>query len=270
RCFPHVINLCVKAALDELPQVENLISLLREAGTLSDADLPYIEILRDDPVKCTREFVGNARKSILRREDLQDAITEANMKSLFGEGVEVNPESALLRDMDVRWSSSFLMVDRFLELAPALDILVSCERHAELSTSLLAKQGRDVLADIREYLYIPFTLQETLAAELTPTVSLVFPSYWEFSDLLGLAQKKFRLLSHAVNATSKKLDHYLSLMRRNKVCAIATSKNLSYFIVCCYADSVHQFSTPLSSSSGCRCIVQKASSRQQNADCVKQ
>lgn len=87
-------------------------------SALSDAEREYLDILREDPIRHTREFVGDSRVSGLRREGLESAIEASNAAQEFGEHVKLKTDTPLLRDMDVRWSSVCLMVDRFLELTP--------------------------------------------------------------------------------------------------------------------------------------------------------
>ena len=56
------------------------------------------------------------RASGQRREDFAMVISDGNKAGIFGpEGLR---EVVLLKDMDVRWSSTFLMIDRVLELYP--------------------------------------------------------------------------------------------------------------------------------------------------------
>lgn len=105
--------------MEALPNVELLQELLGTSGyTASEDDLRYMAVLGNDVIGKVRSFVNTARSSSLRREALADSIKEANTKLAFGPGQEVNPETQLLHDMDVRWSSQFFMIDRYLFLVP--------------------------------------------------------------------------------------------------------------------------------------------------------
>jgi hypothetical protein len=76
-------------------------------------------MLADDVVAAARHLVVAIRASGQRREDFAMVIAEGNKAGIFGlEGLR---EVVLLKVMDVRWSSTFLMIDRVLELCP-----VSC------------------------------------------------------------------------------------------------------------------------------------------------
>jgi hypothetical protein len=119
RCFPHVVNIAVKAALKELsksaPEVtEDDIPFIWEHN---ENDSAYAIALDSDVVGKTRSLVSACRASGQRREDLQSTIMEGNSSRSFPDGKELR-NVQLLRDMDVRWSSTFLMIDRVLELYP--------------------------------------------------------------------------------------------------------------------------------------------------------
>ncbi len=85
-------------------------------------------MLKNDVVRAVRELVAACRVSVLRREAVQDAIKEANLLMLFGtdedgRAIVINELTQLLRDVDVQWSSTFLMIDRLLEIYPVSNIL---------------------------------------------------------------------------------------------------------------------------------------------------
>ena len=119
RCFPHVVNIAVKAALKELsksaPEVtEDDIPFIWDHN---ENDSAYAIALDSDVVGKARSLVSACRASGQRREDLQTTITEGNSSRSFPDGKELR-NVQLLRDMDVRWSSTYLMIDRVLELYP--------------------------------------------------------------------------------------------------------------------------------------------------------
>ena len=81
------------------------------------ADPAYADALQNDPVKRARQLVTACRASGLRREAFAKTITEGNESGAFGEGKQLR-QVQLLRDVSTRWSSTFLMIDRLLELYP--------------------------------------------------------------------------------------------------------------------------------------------------------
>lgn len=84
----------------------------------------YAAALQGDPIKKARTLVTACRASIQRREALRQAIHAVNHD---------HPETplrvvTLVKDVDTRWSATFLMVDRLLELYPVcLMTLHSCQ-----------------------------------------------------------------------------------------------------------------------------------------------
>lgn len=104
-----------------------------------------------------------------------------------------------------------------LRLAQALRFFVKHPTvyDTELAGKLLNNTELQVLSDIREFLRVPYTIQETLVAEYTPTLSLMFPAYETSISLLKAVKRKKPLLTHAVDASIGKLEEYLGKMRRN-------------------------------------------------------
>lgn len=140
RCFPHVVNLAVQDFLN------NLSSELPPdiAAIYSGNDLARLQQLLDeesfeeDIVHRIRGLVAALRVSGQRREAFQRIIASGNSGRLWDSAleiwkawwVEMDPElrtsdTAIklpvvqpLRDCPTRWSSSFVMLHRFLELYP--------------------------------------------------------------------------------------------------------------------------------------------------------
>lgn len=122
RCFPHVVNLSVKAGFKQLTVVPNSFDE-HDSGDESDSedepmpldsnlDDEYYSILKADVIGAARQLVTACRASGQRREDFEETIREGNAQDKFG-GDKLRVVT-LLRDMDVRWSSTYLMIDRVL------------------------------------------------------------------------------------------------------------------------------------------------------------
>lgn len=72
--------------------------------------MEYATAVQSDPVGRTRQIVTTCRKSGQHREGLQ---------KLIATGSDTNVRLVqLLRDCETRWSSTFNMIDRFIELHP--------------------------------------------------------------------------------------------------------------------------------------------------------
>ena len=91
-----------------------------QASTLANdalhVDPAYYDALLNDPVDKARKLISSCRSSRQRRDDLQVAIREGNATKAFRD--EQLPPLELLRDMEVRWSSTYFMIERFLVLYP--------------------------------------------------------------------------------------------------------------------------------------------------------
>ncbi|CDO76288.1 hypothetical protein BN946_scf184917.g4 [Trametes cinnabarina] len=260
RCFPHVVNISVRHGLSALTEIQLPTTssaseraglgasqvacmaaaasipidplLLPRSDTLPDAstnsalqdDPGYAAALQDDPIKMARDLISVCRSSGQRREELQRTIAEGNQARRFGPGVVI-PQAQLLRDVDTRWSSTFLMIDRLLELYPAVEAFLQKPGYDTEAAHLLTPTELDVLEDIRGYLLIPHRVQELLSADQSPTASMVLPAYEELLDLLKLARSKYPKISHAIDASIAVLERYMGYTRQNRVYALAMMIN---------------------------------------------
>jgi hypothetical protein len=106
-----------KAAAEE--DSEN--SDIEDDDPMEDTGCPrYAAALATDPIAKCRKMVSSCHASGQRCEDFELTISEGNESGVFcdrtGTTVVV-PSLELLRDVDTRWSSIFLMIDRVLDLA---------------------------------------------------------------------------------------------------------------------------------------------------------
>jgi hypothetical protein len=81
----------------------------------SDELLSYARALESDPVGQTRGIVNVCRASGGRRKELKSVIEDGNKSKTWGEIIRV---VQLLRDCETRWSSTYNMIDRTMELYP--------------------------------------------------------------------------------------------------------------------------------------------------------
>jgi hypothetical protein len=77
--------------------------------------------MKDDVVASARSLVRACRASGQRRADFESVIEDGNEEGGWGDPPKLLRVVGLLKDVDTRWSSTFLMIDRVLEL-----YLVSC------------------------------------------------------------------------------------------------------------------------------------------------
>ncbi|KAF5375571.1 hypothetical protein D9615_009215 [Tricholomella constricta] len=209
QCFPHVTNIAVKTGVKRITELaeEDVEVLLEEIEEVTEHeptcdDLEYLDALQSD-----------------RREDLKDTIETGNLTGIFSaKGIRV---VALLRDVDTRWSSMFLMIDRVLELYPAIKIMLEKPKYTELQNLLLDDMQLRVLNDIRSFLYVFHTVQEVVSADKTPTLSVVLPLYEQLISMLRDLKRSIPNLAHVISASQDKLEEYLSKSRKTRIYSLA-------------------------------------------------
>ncbi|QRW13009.1 AC9 transposase [Ceratobasidium sp. AG-Ba] len=214
RCFPHIMNLAVNDMLSSLSD-----AAAEYRAEMSQWDLPidsktesYLQALESQPVDVVRAAVHDCRRSGLRREGLHDIIIDGNRLGRFrrpdGGAYTIRPLQ-LLRDVPTRWSSTYNMIERYLELHPAIAKLALQIRNDARITVASHKQY-EVLQDILSVLWVAHNAQQLLSAEKTPTLALAFPVYeaviehWE--QLCGVIPE----LSHLISSGISKLQEYVT------------------------------------------------------------
>ncbi|KAF4611154.1 hypothetical protein D9613_006646 [Agrocybe pediades] len=125
--------------------------------------------------------------------------------------------------MDIRWSSTYLMIDRVLELYPAIDVLLNKVKHKDIHHHLLDDVQLQVLRDIAEFLRIPHAVQTILCAEKTPTLSWVLPRYEDLLDMLHLYRQACPQLQRAISVCVAKIEEYVEKSRSTRIYALAMS-----------------------------------------------
>jgi hypothetical protein len=101
------------------------IPVIKKAATFAEA-------LVRDPIGIAQAIVQACRASGQRREHLQRVITDGNKNHDFGDTLEsavVVPQLQLLRDVETRWDSVYLMIRR-LRVLRLVSIFVLEVTHA--------------------------------------------------------------------------------------------------------------------------------------------
>ncbi|KAF9030014.1 hypothetical protein BDZ89DRAFT_922328, partial [Hymenopellis radicata] len=212
-CFPHCINLAVKAGLDYLTD------LILDAG--------YQWELERDIIAKVRKLVAACRASGPRREKLADTIREGNKEGWWidiANRTETLRVLALLRDVDTRWSSIYYMVDCLLLLYPAVDKFITSSDSAEMKSLLLDRLQIPILREIQLFLFAFHSVQELGSAEKTPTLSIVLPLFEKL--LLNLRKLPDRVpnLVCDIKGSLRRLQEYNDLIRHNPVYRLAMCK----------------------------------------------
>lgn len=130
RCFPHVVNIGCQRVVKELEENPETPVLETSTSITSSQELcDYANALSTKPITKCRGLVGACRASGSRRRDLQEAIKSGNLKKDWmdsnGHAIILR-EVQLLRDCETRWSSTFFMLERVLELYPVSYFHILC------------------------------------------------------------------------------------------------------------------------------------------------
>ena len=123
------MNIAVQTILKELNEngYDPVIATSTDPMGPSAELIEYATAVESDPVGRTRRIVSVCRKSGQRREDLQKVIDAGNNSNAWGTDVVIR-HVQLLRDCETRWSSTFNMIDRLIELYPVSNTLKNGEK----------------------------------------------------------------------------------------------------------------------------------------------
>ncbi|TEB38655.1 hypothetical protein FA13DRAFT_1620370 [Coprinellus micaceus] len=177
----------------------------------------------DDVVALSRKLANALRSSGQRLDDLSSVIRKGWDNELWTP--EEVPDHAVLNDMDVRWSSTFLMIDRILELYPAIEVMAEQDKHEWLRPYLLTAEQLRRLDKIRNFLEIPHSIQEGVSADKTPTLPVALPAYKQLLAVLRVFKSAEPEIAHGVQAAIDKLNEYFQKTRSAQVYEIAMIVN---------------------------------------------
>ncbi|KDQ21135.1 hypothetical protein BOTBODRAFT_49837 [Botryobasidium botryosum FD-172 SS1] len=224
RCFPHVINIAVTAGIESLTVTTPEFS----------AKYPrYAKILEENIIAKARAVVTACRTSGQRRADFRATIEDGNKHGTFKDTLRL---LQLLRDVNTRWSSLYLMIERLLYLYPAVGCFLDQSKQRSIAGIALDSDQLRVLRDIQTFLQVLHTVQELLSAQNTPTLAFVMPLYESLIDMLKALRAKLPGLAPAIMATVSKLEEYVLNSRKSRIYALATSEcHKSSVTVICHA-----------------------------------
>jgi hypothetical protein len=137
-CFAHTLNLCVTAALMEMPE---LVQLRNKISAL----------------------VTFTRKSCNAKEDFSDCQVRLNMRF-----------KSLVQDVKTRWNSLYLMIDRYIELRQAIVLLLTMDSCKDKDFALSSEEWK-VAEELRTLLAPAFEATVELSGESYVSGSKVIP-----------------------------------------------------------------------------------------------
>ncbi|KAF8869955.1 ribonuclease H-like domain-containing protein, partial [Gymnopilus junonius] len=141
-CFPHVMNLACQAVITVIA------THVLNNGTMGT----FMDDLTDDPIGCLWILIRTICASSLHHEAFSKLAKEQFLHDL-----------QLLCDMEVRWSSTFLMIERAIKCKPVNDFSKLCQYE-------LNDDDWDVLEAFLDILSIPHEFQQALSSEKTLTL----------------------------------------------------------------------------------------------------
>lgn len=97
----------------------------------------------------------------------------------------------------------------------------------EFSEFLLSDHQLAALEDVRDFLCIPYSVQEYLSSDYTPTAPWVLSAYTEMLELLELAKMRYPKIRHAIQASILALKEYMAYTRQTRAYALAMGKSIA-------------------------------------------
>ncbi|KAL4254558.1 Zinc finger BED domain-containing [Pleurotus pulmonarius] len=195
RCFPHIVNLACKAVLGAITNMEFASETAPDYNP-DDASM-FRETLDRDPIATIRTVVRVTRASSYRRQCLSEIVQALYQKDL-----------QLLRDVDTRWSSTLLMIERATLLRTAIDSFLRRNEFADLKKYQLTTAEWNVLDAYKLILSVPHAFQQKLSAEKTPTLCDTIPCYEAMSKKWESLQAELPALSTVIQQGLDKLEVY--------------------------------------------------------------
>ncbi|KAL4262028.1 Zinc finger BED domain-containing [Pleurotus pulmonarius] len=209
RCFPHVVNLACKAVIQGITNMDLANSDISEFDHVDHAEHTHRDL-----IATLRAFIRNTRVSSLRREFFSQVVMSLRDKNL-----------QLLRDVDTRWSSTLLMIDRAILLRAAIDKFINSNEFPELKKYWLTPSEWDSLEVYKSILAVPHAFQQKLSSEKTPTLSHAIPSFEAMRMKWMQQQTKYPHLRNIIQAGLDKLDNYQHRMELSPAYILAMAVN---------------------------------------------
>ncbi|KAK7014542.1 ribonuclease H-like domain-containing protein, partial [Favolaschia claudopus] len=198
RCFPHIVNLACKAVLSAITDMDFAASdapdFDRNAG---EEPYTFLDAVARDPVATIRTSI---RASSLRRQYFSEVLKALQQKDL-----------QLLRDVDTRWSSTLLMMDRAILLRKAIDKFLEDAQWPDLVKYKLSDKEWEALDIFRRILAVPHAFQQKLSAEKTPTLGNALPA---FEAMISQWEKQKTQYPEAANIIQQGIDKLTTYRER--------------------------------------------------------
>ncbi|KAK6981437.1 hypothetical protein R3P38DRAFT_3463793 [Favolaschia claudopus] len=155
----------------------------------------FLDAIARDPIATVRTSVRVIRASSLRRQYFSEVLKALHMKDL-----------QLLRDVDTRWSSTLIMIDRAVLLQEAIDKFLT--ETQDLKKYKLSKPEWEALKAFQRILSVPHAFQQRLSAETTLTLAHALPAFEAMISQWEKQQTRHPETADIVQQGIDKLDDY--------------------------------------------------------------
>ncbi|KAK6969568.1 hypothetical protein R3P38DRAFT_2814139 [Favolaschia claudopus] len=175
----------------------------------------FLDAIARDPIATVRTSVRVIRASSLRRQYFSEVLKALHMRDL-----------QLLRDVDTRWSSTLIMIDRAVLLQEAIDKFLT--ETQDLKKYKLSKPEWDALKSFQRILSVPHAFQQRLSAETTPTLGHALPAFEAMISQWEKQQTRHPETADIVQQGINKLDDYRERVE-DVPAYILSMRRFSYF-----------------------------------------
>ncbi|KAK7021530.1 hypothetical protein R3P38DRAFT_2780753 [Favolaschia claudopus] len=165
----------------------------------------FLDAIARDPIATVRTSVRVIRASSLRRQYFSEVLKALHMRDL-----------QLLRDVDTRWSSTLIMIDRAVPSS------------RDLKKYKLSKPEWDALKSFQRILSVPHAFQQRLSAETTPTLGHALPAFEAMISQWEKQQTRHPETADIVQQGINKLDDYRERVE-DVPAYILSMRRFSYF-----------------------------------------
>ncbi|KAF5364478.1 hypothetical protein D9758_010660 [Tetrapyrgos nigripes] len=152
--------------------------------------------------------------SHLRQKYFSDCLRAEKMK-----------DYQLIRDIDIRWGSTALMIDRARLLKMAIKRFLAHPEFKDLRRYYLTEVDWTMLDRYSEILAVPQRFQHVLSGEKTPTLCFVLPAFEAMIEKWKVLRDTIPQLADAIEAGIEKLTGYISRLSESKVYTLAMILN---------------------------------------------
>ncbi|KAF7372427.1 HAT family dimerization domain-containing protein [Mycena venus] len=194
RCFPHIVNLACKAVLGAITDMDFAASGSADFIPDPTRATTFLDAIARDPVATIRTTI---RASSLRRQYFSEVLKALQQKDL-----------QLLRDVDTRWSSTLIMIDRAILLREAIDKFLTNDQFWDLHKYKLGDDEWDALEAFKRILSVLYAFQQRLSAEKTPTLGDALPAFEAMIKAWERQKISHPETAHVVQEGIDKLESY--------------------------------------------------------------